>query len=390
MSVQHRKIRMGMVGGGEGAFIGVVHRLAANLDGVIELVCGAFSRDAENCKRTGRALCLDDSRCYTSYAEMFEAEKALPSEQRMEFVAVVTPNHLHFDVAKQALESGFHVLSDKPATFSLAEANALEKIVAKTGLLYGLTHTYLGYPLVKHAKQLVQDGALGKVTKVVSHYHQGWLATPPSEDNKQAEWRLDPKTAGISCCMGDIGVHAANLVEYITQDEITELCADLTSTVEGRVLDDDGCVIFKTKQGAKGIISASQICVGDENDLSIKVYGDKASLFWRQEEPNSLWVKYQNAPSQLLRVGVGELSSEAQAAIRTPAGHPEGYIEAFANIYKDFAKQVAIFGSDGLDEAEVPGIEHAVRGMAFIENVVYASQSEQKWHTLVLDANELK
>ncbi|GLR70534.1 Gfo/Idh/MocA family protein [Agaribacter marinus] len=390
MSGQVRKIRMGMVGGGEGAFIGVVHRLAASLDGEIELVCGAFSRDAENCKRTGQALFLSPERCYSNYAEMFEKEQVLAPEERMEFVAVVTPNHLHFDVAKQALESGFHVLSDKPATFTLAEANALEKIVLSTGLLYGLTHTYLGYPLVKHAKQLVADGVLGKVTKVVSQYHQGWLATPPTEDNKQAEWRLDPKTAGVSCCMGDIGVHAANLVEYITQDTITEICADLTSTVEGRVLDDDGCVIFKTERGAKGVISASQICVGDENDLSIKVYGDKASLAWRQEEPNSLWIKYQNAPSQLIRVGVGELSSEASAAIRTPAGHPEGYIEAFANIYKDFAKQVCSFGDDTNVNAHVPGIEDAVRGMAFIENVVVASKSSEKWHTVVLNAEALK
>lgn len=373
-----------MVGGGEGAFIGNVHRMAANLDGQIELVCGAFSSNPEKSQRSGKALFLPTDRCYASYQEMFEKEQALPEEQKMDIVSIVTPNHLHFDVAKQALEHGFHVICDKPATFTLAEAKALKEVIASSGRLYGLTHTYNGYPLVKQAKQMVANNDLGKVVKVVAQYSQGWLSASSDTDNKQAAWRLDPKQAGISCCMGDIGVHAANLMEYISGQHITELCSDLTATVSGRQLDDDGTVIVKFNDGAKGVLTSSQISVGEENGLAISIYGENASLTWRQEEPNSLWLKYNDKPAQMIRTGVGEFCDEALAATRTPAGHPEGYLEAFANLYTRFAEQVRAFPNTLESKAPIPGIEEAIRGMAFIENAVNASNSDTKWHKFTI------
>lgn len=375
-----RKVRMGMVGGGEGAFIGQVHRMAANLDGQIELVCGAFSSSPQKSIASGKALYLDEARCYGAYQEMFEKESALPDEQKMDFVAIVTPNHLHFDVAKCALEAGFHVLSDKPATFSLDEAIQLQTIVSKTQKLYGLTHTYTGYPMVKQAKHIVQNGDLGKITKVAAQYSQGWLAASADIDNKQAAWRLNPKQAGISCCVGDIGVHAFNLLEYISGLEVTSICSDLNSVVANRVLDDDATVLVKLDNGAKGVVGASQIAVGDENDLAISIYGESASLTWRQQEPNTLILKFNDQPAQIIRTGVGPLCKEAQLATRTPAGHPEGYLEAFANIYQRFATQILSYPQT-LEEIEpVLGIEAAIRGMAFIERSVETSQSSVKWH----------
>lgn len=383
------RIRMGMVGGGEGAFIGAIHRLAANLDGQIQLVCGAFSSNPEKAKAFGQTLNLAPSRSYASYLQMFQAEAKLPEHQRMQFVAIVTPNHLHFDVAKLALEHGFHVLSDKPATFDLAEAIALRQIVEKTGNLYGLTHTYNGYPMVKQAQNMVVTGALGKVTKVVVEYSQGWLANPDDEGGKQAAWRLDPKRAGISCCVGDIGVHAANLAEYICGLKIEKICADLGNVVPGRLLDDDAMVLLRFDNGARGVMLSSQISTGDENNLRIRVYGEKASLEWSQLEPNSLWFKQPDS-AQLIRTGVGKLAPCAQQATRTPAGHPEGYIEAFANIYRNFCQQIRSFElgqpSDNITH-DVPGINEAIRGMAFIEQSVLASQSEQKWHVLSTNVN---
>lgn len=376
------KIRMGMVGGGQGAFIGAVHRMAANLDGQIELVCGAFSSNAERSITSGKALFLPTERCYANYQQMMEAEAKLPADERMQFVAIVTPNHMHFPVAKAALESGFHVLSDKPATFDLAEAHALAKIIKASGQLYGLTHTYNGYPLVKQAKHLVATGALGKITKIVVEYSQGWLADKEGDGGKQAAWRIDPKQAGISCCMGDIGVHAANLAEYVTGAKISKMCADLGSVVPGRLLDDDGSIFLRFDNDARGVLLSSQISSGDENNLRLRVYGEKAGLDWSQLEPNSLWLKSNNAPTQLIRSGVGELCQAAQDALRTPAGHPEGYLEAFANIYLNFAAQIRAFenNQDSSNEYfDVPGIDEAIRGMAFIENSVKASQSSEKW-----------
>ncbi len=378
--MQNRKLRMGMVGGGEGAFIGNVHRMAANLDGQIELVCGAFSSDPEKSKRSGRALFLETDRCYSTYQEMFTKEQALDENERMDFVSIVTPNHLHFDIAKMALEHGFHVICDKPATFTLAEAQILKTIIANNECLYGLTHTYTGYPMVKHARHLVEQGKLGKIVKVVAQYSQGWLAASADTNNKQALWRLDPTQAGVSCCMGDIGVHAANLMEYVSGQYITDICADLNAMVEGRALDDDGTVLTKFNDGAKGILTASQISVGNENGLAISVYGENAGLSWRQEEPNTLWVKYNDKPAEMVRTAVGDLSEECMLATRTPAGHPEGYLEAFANLYSRFAQQIRTYPNELENLESIPGIDEAIRGMAFIENAVNASQSDVKWH----------
>ncbi len=374
---------MGMVGGGEGAFIGAVHRIAANLDGQIELVCGAFSSDAQRSVNSGQALALDASRCYPSYQAMFEQEAKLPADQRMEFVAIVTPNHLHFPVAKMAIEHGFHVLSDKPATLNLSEALALDVLLKQHNCLYGLTHTYTGYPMVKQARHLVASGQLGKVRKIIVEYTQGWLANKDDEASKQASWRLDQSRSGISCCIGDIGVHAANLTEYISGLEISQLCADLNAVVDGRTLDDDGTVLLKFNNGAKGVLLASQIAVGEENNLKLKIYGEHKSLEWSQMEPNTLWLRSNTEPTQQLRAGVGELCPAAQAALRTPAGHPEGYLEAFANLYLNFAKQIQAFneGQPATNDAfDVPGIKQAIRGMAFIENAVSASAADTKWH----------
>ncbi|WP_340679539.1 Gfo/Idh/MocA family oxidoreductase [Paraglaciecola sp.] len=385
------KVRMGMVGGGQGAFIGAVHRMAANLDGQIELVCGAFSSDPQRSKDSGAELYIPANRSYASYQQMLEQEAALPADERMQFVVIVTPNHLHFPVAKAALEAGFHVLSDKPATFDLAEALALADVVKKTGKLYGLTHTYNGYPLIKQAKHLVNSGKLGKITKVVVEYSQGWLANKDNDGSKQASWRIDPKQAGISCCMGDIGVHAANLAEYVTGMHITQMCADLGSVVPGRLLDDDGSIFLRFNNNARGVLLASQISVGDENNLRLRIYGEKGGLEWSQLEPNTLLLKSNDAPSQLIRTGVGEFCAPAQAATRTPAGHPEGYLEAFANIYQNFVKQIRAYAAQqscSNAEFDVPGIEEAIRGMAFIENSVKASQSDQKWLPFAITASQ--
>ena len=380
------KIRMGMVGGGEGAFIGAVHRMAAAIDGEIELVCGAFSSDPERSRRSGAALYLPPERVYPDYQTMMDSEAALPAGERMQFVAVVTPNNTHFPIAEAALARGFHVLSDKPATFDLQEALTLRERVRESGLLYGLTHTYTGYPLVKEARARVASGELGRLRKVVVEYPQGWLADRQEDaDNKQAAWRLDPAQAGVSSCMGDIGVHAANLAEYVSGAHIAEICADLTAFVEGRQLDDDGSVLLRFDNDAKGVLMASQVSVGEENALRIRVYGELGGLEWNQQEPNSLWLKWPDRPTQLLRTGQGYLGEMAAANTRTPPGHPEGYLEAFANIYVAFAAQVRAREEGVVAEAsaaDCPGIDEAVRGMQFIELAVEASASEQKWHAV--------
>lgn len=365
-------VRMGMVGGGEGAFIGAVHRWAARLDGEIELVCGAFSRDSENTKRTGAALGLALSRCYADFTEMMAAEAALPEDERMEFVAIVTPNHVHFPVAEAALEAGFHVLSDKPATLNLDEAKALREIVeANPKLSYGLTHTYLGYPLVGEARGIIEAGGIGNVRKVFVEYIQGWLAG--EVDNKQADWRTDPARSGGSGCMGDIGTHAHNLAEFMTNKRMTHVAADLTTFVEGRRLDDDGSALFRMENGVKGTLSASQVCVGKENSLSIRVYGETGGLEWRQEEPNTLIRTYADRPTEVLRAGQGYLSQGAQDWFRTPPGHPEGYLEAFANVYREFA--IALRAEGGV----TTGIGAAVRGMAFVDALLESSSNNSTW-----------
>ncbi len=383
-----RKIRYGMVGGGRGAFIGAVHRIAAAMDQQIELVCGAFSSDPDKSKASGADLFLPADRCYGSYEEMIHAEKARPAADRMDFIAIVTPNHVHFPPAKLALEHGFHVLSDKPATFDLAEAKALQALVKKSGLLYGLTHNYTGYPLVKQAREMVAAGRLGRLRKVVVEYPQGWLATRlEASGQKQASWRTDPKRSGAAGCIGDIGTHAENLAEYVTGLQISELAADLTAFVKGRRLDDDGNVLLRFKGGAKGVLHSSQISVGEENNLSLRVYGELGGLEWHQKEPNTLLVKWLDQPMQGYRTGMGYLGDAAKAATRTPPAHPEGYLEAFANIYKNFAQAIRA-RLEGRKPAkddpanDYPKIGDGVRGMAFIEAVVKSSKANAAWTRL--------
>lgn len=379
----NRKIRMGMVGGGPGAFIGAVHRMAAALDGHIELVCGAFSSDPARSILAGKELYLDPARTYNSYEEMIAKEMTLPADVRMDFVSIVTPNHLHFAPAKLALESGFHVVCDKPLAFNLSEAEELEKIVAKTGKLFALTHTYTGYPMVKEARDMVLSGKIGKVRKVMVEYPQSWLATQlEATGQKQADWRTDPARAGISCCMGDIGTHAENLAEYVSGLKITEVAADLTTFIPGRKLDDDGNVLIKLEGGAKGILFASQISVGEENNVKIRIYGDKAGLEWQQEDCNSLRVKWIDKPIEIKRTGGYNTSAAAAFHTRIPAGHPEGYLEAFANIYRNFAWSLqAILKGEKPTEAmlDFPSVAEGVRGMAFIEAVVASSNANSKW-----------
>ncbi|MCY4484648.1 MAG: Gfo/Idh/MocA family oxidoreductase [Spirochaetaceae bacterium] len=381
-----RKIRMGMVGGGRDAFIGAVHRMAAALDGHIELVCGAFSSDPERSRASGADLYLPANRVYGDYQEMMAAEAKLPAGERMDFVSIVTPNYVHFPVAKAALEGGFHVMSDKPMTFDLAEAKELAALVESTGLQFGLTHNYTGYPMVKEARHMVRNGAIGAVRKVVVEYPQGWLASLiESDGQKQASWRTDPARAGASSCMGDIGTHAENLMEYITGLKIASLCADLTTMVEGRQLEDDGNVLVRLDNGARGVLYASQISAGEENPLTIRVYGELAGLEWHQEEPNTLTVKWGDRHREVRRTGVGELSDASAAHTRLPAGHPEGFVEAFANLYRNYALalQARLAGEQPDPEhLDFPTVQDGVRGMAFITACVASSASDQKWTEL--------
>ena len=357
--------------------------MAAALDGEIELVCGAFSGNPEKSRASGEALYLPANRVYGDYEEMILREKQLPEGERMDFVSIVTPNHLHFGPAKLALENGFPVVCDKPLCFNMEEAYELQRLVRQTGLLFALTHNYTGYPMVKQARAMVRNGELGKIRKVVVEYPQGWLSTKLEDsEQKQASWRTDPQRSGIAGAMGDIGTHAENLAEYITGLRITELCADLSTFVDGRLLDDDGNVLLHFDKGAKGILHASQISAGEENALSIRVYGEKGGLEWHQMEPNSLIVRWLSQPMQVLRTGVGDLHPEAQAHTRIPAGHPEGYLEAFANIYRNFARCLrARLQGQQPDTLclDFPTVDDGVRGMLFIQKVVESSKSDQKW-----------
>jgi predicted dehydrogenase len=377
---------MGMVGGGKDAFIGAIHRIAAHMDGLIELSCGALSINPDIAKESGEMLFLPADRTYLTYEEMIKKESALPADKRMDFVTIVTPNFAHFAPAMMALDHGFHVVIEKPMTFTLDEAKQLQKKVAETGLILCLTHTYAGYPMVKQAKAMVAAGVLGKIRKVWVEYPQGWLSKlSEREGNKQAAWRTDPKRSGKSGCMGDIGTHAAHLAEYISGLEITHLCSDLSIMVDGRALDDDGNVLLKFDNGAKGVLMASQVAAGEENALKIRVYGENGGLEWAQHEPNTLIVKWLNQPAQILRAGGNygdRLSSFATHNCRTPGGHPEGYLEAFGNIYRNFALTLSarIDGKTPTKEMlDFPTVEEGVRGMAFIDNVVASSESNMKW-----------
>jgi len=378
----NRKLRFGMIGGGRGAFIGAVHRIAAILDGQAVLVAGAFSSDAARSRASGEDLFLDPARVYGSYQEMAKAEAAKPAAERLDFVVIVTPNHQHFPPAKLFLESGFNVVCDKPVTFNLAEAIKLRAIVRRTRKVFVLTHNYTGNAMVKQAREMVRTGKLGAIRKVVVEYPQGWLATRlEGSGQKQAAWRTDPKRSGAAGAMGDIGTHAENLAHYITGLEISELCADLTSFVPGRRLDDDGNILVRFKGGAKGILHASQISVGEENNLNIRIYGEKAGLEWQQEHPNELLVKFPDQPKQTWRRGNGYIGDTAKKFTRIPAGHPEGYLEAFANIYQEAFRAIRaeVTGKKMPSDLDFPTIDDGVEGMAFIETVVKSSARGAKW-----------
>ena len=378
------KLQMGLVGGGEGAFIGAVHRMAAELDGRISITCGAFSSDASKSRAAGVALYgIAPDRSYGTYAELMAAEAARPKDDRMDFVVIATPNHTHHPIAKAALEAGFHVMSDKPATFDLDEAKELAALVDETGLVFGLTHNYTGYPMVKEARHLVRTGAFGNIRRVVVEYIQGWLAERlEGEGNKQAEWRTDPARSGAAGCMGDIGTHGENLVEYVTGLQIESLCADLTTFVPGRQLEDDGNVLLRFDNGAKGVLFASQISVGEENGLKLRVYGEFGGLEWSQMEPNSLLVRWPDRPYEVRRTGGPGVSDAATGATRLPAGHPEGFLEAFALLYRNFADTLEAIraGRRPTEEnLDFPTIADGVRGMAFIETVVESAEAGAQW-----------
>jgi predicted dehydrogenase len=382
-------VRMGMAGGGEGAFIGEIHRMAARLDGEIELVCGAFSSDPEVSQRMGAKLGLRADRAYRSWKEMLAREAALPADARMQFVSIVTPNDLHFPIATQSLESGFHVLSDKPATRTLDEVRLLAHTVARENRCYALTHTYLGYPMVVEARARVLEGSIGTVRRVTIEYSQGWLAAAvESQGNRQAQWRTDPQRAGAGGSIGDIGVHAFNLAEYIAGARVSELCAELGTSVAGRRLDDHAAAFLRFGNGAHGTLTVSQISAGEENDLIVGVYGETGGVHWSHRDPNSLRLLAIGGGERMLRAGnnVGELHATTRVLCRTPAGHPEGFIEAFANLYRMFASDVRAVeaGSTMLPSSPAP-IAAALRGMSFIDAMVRSHSAGQHWVTLDAD-----
>ena len=379
--MKQRKLRGGMVGGGIGSFFGPVHRMAATLDGQAEYVCGAFSADPQKSMKSGKALYLAPSRVYADYKEMAEKESTLSPDKRIDFVSIVTPNVYHFDAARTFLEAGFHVICDKPMTCNLVEAKELKAIVDKTGKVFALTHTYTGYPMVKQARDMACKGMLGKINKVIVEYPQGWLANF-LEDGVTTEtmWRTDPQKAGVSLCMGDIGIHAENLGRYITGLEIEKLCADLSHYIPGNLLDDDGNILVRYKGGPKGIIYASQISTGEENGLNIKVYGTKLSLFWNQESPNYLTVKNKEGCTTTYSKGNRMLCQAAQNAARLPPGHPEGIIEALANIYMEAYRAIRDGSAKNKKAAyDYPTVNDGVIGMAFVETVLASAASDYKW-----------
>ena len=375
-----RKLRYGMVGGGQNAFIGAVHRLAANLDGQIELVAGAFSADARNSRLTGEQLWLNPARVYDTYEQMARTEAGLPAGERMDFVAIVTPNFLHAPVAATFLKAGFHVVCDKPMTLTLKEARTLRETVRKSGRVFALTHNYTGYPMVKEARELVRSGRLGKILKVIAEYPQGWLLDRiETTGHKQAAWRADPKKAGASCCVGDIGTHAENLGRYITGLRIEELCAEFTTFVPGRKLEDDASMLIRYEGGAKGVLHCSQVSCGEENNLNIRVYGTLGSLAWQQEHPNELkWIP-KGEPARLLRRGNGYLGDAAKKFTRLPFGHPEAFIEAFANLYLEAVAAIRASLAGERGEFDFPTVDDGVAGMAFIETAVKSAASNGRW-----------
>jgi predicted dehydrogenase len=382
------KLKLGMIGGGKDAFIGAVHRLAMNMDGQIELVAGALSVNPEIAVESGKILFLDESRIYTDYKVMLEKEAAMPADKRIDLVSIVTPNFVHFEPAMMALDKGFNVIIEKPITFTLDQAKQIKEKLAATGLSLLLCHTYTGYPMVKQAKQLLKSGALGKIRKVFVEYPQGWLSTfLEGTGQAQASWRTDPKKSGKAGAMGDIGTHAFNMAEYVTGLQVTQICSNLNIVVEGRMLDDDGAAFLKFNNGATGVLMATQIAAGEENNIKIRVYGEKGGLEWKQEDANTLLVKWLDKPAEIYRTGGGYNTSFAAHNTRIPAGHPEGYLEAFANLYRNFALTIRAKKNGETPKEEwldFPGVEEGIRGMAFVENVVESGQSDVKWKEFVV------
>jgi predicted dehydrogenase len=388
IDTMNRKLRMAMIGGGKDAFIGAVHRLAMNMDGQVELVAGALSVNPEVAVESGKLLFLDEDRIYTDYKVLLEKEAAMPPDKRIDFVSIVTPNFVHFDPAMMALEKGFNVVVEKPITFTLDEAMQLKAKVEETGLSLLLCHTYTGYPMIKQGKQFLKSGALGKIRKVYVEYPQGWLSTLlEAAGNAQASWRTDPKKSGKAGAMGDIGTHAFNLAEYVTGLEVTQLCSNTNIVVEGRMLDDDGAAFLKFNNGATGVLMATQIAAGEENNVKIRVYGEKGGIEWKQEDANTLLVKWLDKPTEIYRTGGGYNSSFAAHNTRVPAGHPEGYLEAFGNLYRNFVLTVRakINGEQPKEEwLDFPSVKEGVRGMAFVNNVIESGQSDVKWKEFVV------
>jgi len=372
-----------MVGGGPGAFIGEVHRMAVAVDGKTKLVAGSFSSDLQKTRQMGQELDLDQDRLYDSFEEMAHKESKLPEEKRIDFVTVVTPNHLHFDVCKAFIEAGINVVCDKPMTNTIEEAEELCRLVEENNVIFALTYTYTGYPMVKQARQMIRDGKLGNLRKVIVEYPQGWLAEPIERkgENKQAAWRTDPDRAGVSAVVADIGSHAENLVEYMAGLRLKELYADIHTFVEGRELEDDANMLVHYEDGVRGVLYSSQISIGEENDLKIRIYGDEASLEWRQEDPNYLHVKYPDKPEEIYKRGNPYLSDEANFVNRVPPGHPEGYIEAFANIYSNVADTIAarIHGEEADPKAlDFPTVYDGAVGVHFIHKAI-ESGKKREW-----------
>jgi predicted dehydrogenase len=380
-----RKLRFGMIGGGRGAFIGAVHRIAARMDGQAELVAGAFSSDPARAKASAADLFVSPERAYGSYEEMAAAEARMPADRRLDFVAIVTPNHEHYGPAKLFLEAGFNVVLDKPLAFDLEQATRLRDVVRWSGKVFVLTHNYVGNAMVKQAQELVAAGVLGEIRKVVAEYSQGWLAL---KDPGQIPglWRADPARSGASGCMGDIGTHAEHLVRYITGLHIDELCADLTTFTPGGRLEDDGNILLRFEGGARGVLHASQVCIGEENNLNVRVYGSKASLEWHQERPNELVVSHRDRPREVWRRANDYLGARARSAGRIPTGHQEGYLEAFGNIYREAFRAIAaeVEGMESPQDLDLPTIDDGVAGMVFVHTALESARTGGKWVKLLL------
>jgi predicted dehydrogenase len=382
-SLQKRKLRYGMVGGGRDAFIGAVHRKAMALDGDYDMVAGALSSDPKKAKASGSDLGLEPERNYGTWQEMLEGELKRDASDRIDLVSIVTPNHVHFPVAHAFADAGINVVSDKPLVHTSEQAQKLRQVVKKRGIIFGVTYNYTGYPMVKQARHMVQSGQLGDIRKVIVEYNQGWLATNLEKTGqKQADWRTDPKRSGAAGAIGDIGSHAENLVHTITGLELSHICADLTTFVPGRKLDDNGDMLMRFSNGAKGVLIASQIEIGGENDIRFRVFGTKGTLEWHQENPNYLQYDNLEGPRQILSRGNGYLCEAAQKATRLPTGHPEAFLEAFANVYIGVAEAIRAKGAGralGKLEGDFPGVVDGARGVHFIEKTIESSKSKQKW-----------